>query len=147
MTAHRRPTHHHPASSQEVKPIVSETPSQLDGQTPEVEVVDVPEPVTESATPVTEQAEQVADLSDQASASFAEVLDVLQFTPWNGQRRLDRMATGDLATRDADRYGCASDAQGSVPGAARGGTACLPVSGRSDLGGRGGILGGGRCVR
>jgi len=29
--------------------------------------------------------EQVAALSDDALASFAEVLDVLQLTPWNGQ--------------------------------------------------------------
>jgi len=29
--------------------------------------------------------EQVAALSDEALASFAEVLDALQLTPWNGQ--------------------------------------------------------------
>lgn len=35
--------------------------------------------------PDTAVSEQVAALSDTALVGFAEVLDVLQLTPWNGQ--------------------------------------------------------------
>ena len=57
---------------------MSETPSQLDGQTPEVEVVDVPEPVTESATPMTEQAEQAEQVVDTPASEAAQPPEVAE---------------------------------------------------------------------